>query len=53
MTVHGSNRQGLVRDVGVVVLIAVCLFVAYRLMSGGAGDMVTAFLRRVRAMGQP
>jgi hypothetical protein len=53
MTIQWSNRRGAVRDVGVVVLIALCVFVVYRLMSGGAGDMVTAFLRRVRAMGQP
>jgi hypothetical protein len=53
MTIQWGKRQGFVRDVGVVVVIALCLFVVYRLMSGGAGDMVTAFLRRVRAMGQP
>jgi hypothetical protein len=53
MAVRWSNRYGFVRDVGAVVLIGLCLFVAYRLMSGGAGDMVAAFVRRVRAMGQP
>ena len=39
--------------VTVLVLMALCLFVAYVIASGDAATMTAAFIRRVRAMGQP
>jgi len=53
MNASWGNRHGFARDVGVLLLVAACVFVAYRLTRGDAAEMVAAFLRRVRAMGQP
>jgi hypothetical protein len=48
-----AERRGFVRGIGVVVLIGLCILVAYYLARGDAATMVAAFLRRVHAMGQP
>ena len=48
-----TERQGFLRGLGVLVLIGLCIVVAYYLASGDAATMAAAFLRRVRAMGQP
>jgi hypothetical protein len=48
-----AGRQGFVRGIGVLVLIGLCVLAAYFLARGDAVDMVAAFIRRVRAMGQP
>jgi hypothetical protein len=48
-----KNRRGFLRGFGLLVLIAVCLIAAYTLASGDVATMTGAFLRRVRAMGQP
>jgi hypothetical protein len=48
-----GNRRGFLRGLGFLVLIAICLFAAYSLASGDVATMTAAFLRRVRAMGQP
>jgi len=48
-----TERRGFVRDLGMVILIGVCILGVYYLARGDAETMVTAFLRRVHAMGQP
>lgn len=48
-----TERRGFVRGIGVLILIGLCILVAYYLARGDAATMVAAFLRRVRAMGQP
>ena len=48
-----QGRRGFIRDVGLVALIALCLFAAYLLARGDASTMTAAFIRRVRAMGNP
>jgi hypothetical protein len=48
-----TERGGFVRGIGVLILIGICILVAYSLARGDAATMVTAFLRRVHAMGQP
>ena len=47
------NRRGFLRGLGFLILMALCLFVAYVIASGDAATMTAAFLRRVRAMGNP
>ena len=47
------DRRGFLRGVGFLVLMALCLFIAYVIASGDAATMTAAFIRRVRAMGQP
>jgi hypothetical protein len=51
--VRPTERQGFVRGIGALILIGLCLLAAYYLARGDAATMVAAFLRRVRAMGQP
>ena len=48
-----TDRRGFFRGVGVLVLIAACIFVVYCIARGDAATMTAAFIRRVRAMGQP
>jgi len=48
-----AERWGFVRDLKFVILIGLCVLVAYYLSRGDATTMVTTFLRRVHAMGQP
>jgi len=48
-----TERRGFVRDFGFVILMGVCVVALYHLARGDAATMVTAFLRRVHAMGQP
>jgi len=47
------TERGLVRGLGVFILMGLCVLAAYYLARGDAATMVAAFLRRVRAMGQP
>ena len=51
-TVRG-DRRGFLKGFGVLLLIAACVFVAYLLARGDAATMTAAFIRRVRAMGNP
>jgi hypothetical protein len=51
-TVQG-DRRGFLKGFGVLLLIAGCVFVAYVLARGDAANMTAAFIRRVRAMGNP
>jgi hypothetical protein len=48
-----QGRRGFLRGLGFLVLIVVCLFVAYVLARGDAATMTAAFIRRVRMMGNP
>jgi hypothetical protein len=48
-----ADRRGSLRGFALVVLTVVCLLAAYLLARGDAADMTAAFIRRVRAMGQP
>jgi hypothetical protein len=48
-----SGRHGFVRGIWALILIGLCLVVAYYLSRGDVATMVAAFLRRVHAMGQP
>jgi hypothetical protein len=48
-----TERRGFVRGIGVVLLIGLCVLIAYYLARGDVATMVAAFLRRVHAMGQP
>jgi hypothetical protein len=52
-TASWRNRRGFLRGLGVLVLIALCLVVAYFLARGDAATMTAAFIRRVRMMGNP
>jgi hypothetical protein len=47
------SRRGFAREVAYLLLIAACVFVAYLVARGDAATMAAAFIRRVRAMGQP
>lgn len=47
------DRRGFVRGVVYLALIAICIWAAYLVSRGDAGTMADAFIRRVRAMGQP
>ena len=48
-----TNRRGFLRGLTMILLIVLCLVAAYLLARGDAADMTAAFIRRVRAMGQP
>lgn len=48
-----GGRRGFAREIGFLLLIALCILLAYQVAGGDVGDMVAAFLRRVRGMGQP
>jgi hypothetical protein len=48
-----GDRRGFLKGFGALVLIAACVFVAYLLARGDAATMTAAFIRRVRAMGNP
>lgn len=48
---HG--RRGFLREVGFILLIMLCLLAAFVLARGDATTMTAAFIRRVRAMGNP
>jgi len=47
------DRRGFLRGFTSVLLVLLCLIAAYVLARGDATDMTAAFIRRVRAMGQP
>jgi hypothetical protein len=47
------GRDGFVRGIALLLVILLCLLVAYALARADAVTMVAAFLRRVRSMGQP
>lgn len=47
------NRRGFLRGFTLTLLILLCLVAAYLLARGDAAGMTAAFIRRVRAMGQP
>ena len=48
-----ASRRGFLRGVGYLAALALCLVAAYFIARGDAATMVAAFIRRVRAMGQP
>ena len=48
-----TERRGFVHGIRALILIGLCILVAYYLVRGDAAGMVAAFLRRVHAMGQP
>jgi hypothetical protein len=48
-----TERRGFARGIGALLLIGLCILIAYFLARGDAATMVSAFIRRVRAMGQP
>ena len=49
----GADRRGFLRGLGLFLLMALCVALAYLLARGDAANMAAAFIRRVRAMGQP
>jgi hypothetical protein len=53
MSRHHSDRRGFVREGGFLILMAFCAWVLYLVARGDAATMTEAFIRRVRAMGQP
>lgn len=53
MAASWQDRRGFLRGLGPLLLIALCILVAYFLARGDAATMTAAFIRRVRMMGNP